>query len=227
VRRPPAHLAYVAIYCHVSRRTQVQEHDHEDLGWAFRSIERYGHVTRKPSDPDAWRTAIRRMAREAGIAIRTIKHDDGEVFAYRKAMDNHEWQSEYQGAAYEAAVKRGGPDWDEELRNPPLTVVAPPRKRETPLLSSIDDPRGIGDAIPAPYNQPGAAGPYVVERVQEIRWELWGMLSTLDAVEGATAPTERLLPMAIDLLGVVARSEAASADGVDPGNNLFLTPEDS
>jgi hypothetical protein len=82
----------------------------------------------------------------------------------------------------------------------------------TPLLDIIDDPRGMPGGIPDEHSSPGHAGAYFVRRIQQIRWELFGLEGDLDAIEGMTSATGVLLPQVIDLLGVIARAEAACAD---------------
>ena len=102
---------------------------------------------------------------------------------------------------------------------------APP----TPLLDAIDDPSGLVGAIPEGEDSPGRATAYFVKRVQEIRWELYAMSVDLDAIEGFTPGASMLLPQAIDLLGVVARSEAAYHDlpeGDVPAHRLFQPPQE-
>lgn len=86
-----------------------------------------------------------------------------------------------------------------------------------PLLDSIDDPKGIVHVMPEDVGE-GERGEYFVRRVQEIRWELFGLLVQLDEVEGPTEAAMMLIPHAIDLLGVVARTEAAWID--DSESNL-------
>lgn len=86
-----------------------------------------------------------------------------------------------------------------------------------PLLDSIDNPRGIVHVMPDDVEEDDR-GEYFVRRVQEIRWELFGLLVQLDEVEGPTEAAMMLIPHAIDLLGVVARAEAASID--DPESSL-------
>ena len=82
----------------------------------------------------------------------------------------------------------------------------------TPLLDSIDDPSGLRTTIPEDESDPGNAAAYFARTVQGMRWELHALMVDLDAIEGLTPPTTMLLPHIIDLLGVVARSEAAYHD---------------
>lgn len=76
----------------------------------------------------------------------------------------------------------------------------------------LDDPHGITSAMPQEVMDDAREGQYFVERVQAIRWELFGLLTDLDASEGLSEEAERLIPQAIDLLGAVVRVEAAYHD---------------
>ena len=58
-----------------------------------------------------------------------------------------------------------------------------------PLRDTINDPRGTVGAIPEEFADAGSAGEYFVKRLQQIRWELWGLLVDLDAIEGMTSAT--------------------------------------
>lgn len=71
-------------------------------------------------------------------------------------------------------------------------------------------------------------GEYFVKRVQEIRWELYGLLVQLDEVEGPTRAAMMLVPHAIDLLGIVARAEATWIDDPEsnPGAGIFYPKRD-
>jgi hypothetical protein len=89
----------------------------------------------------------------------------------------------------------------------------PADKRNAPLFDLVDDPKGICSAIPEDHE--GDAGEYFITRVQEIRWELWGLTVDLDAIEGMTDATSMLMSQVIDLLGVVTRSEALWQDSSD------------
>ena len=84
----------------------------------------------------------------------------------------------------------------------------------TPTLDSIDDPHGIpGHILPDDVREAAEA---FIEQVQEIRWELWALLGSLDNTQVVSTPAARTIIAAIDDLGVAVRAEAACLDGVDP-----------
>ncbi|MGZ4185020.1 MAG: hypothetical protein ACXVSF_06505 [Solirubrobacteraceae bacterium] len=98
----------------------------------------------------------------------------------------------------------------------------------TPLFDSIDDPRGIVYVLPEGLSRDDigeSVGEYAVERIQAIRWELHSLIVMLDETEGLTGAAEMLIPQAIELLGVVARAEAAYIDSAtgEVGPNIFAT----
>jgi hypothetical protein len=97
------------------------------------------------------------------------------------------------------------------------------------LLDSIDDPRGIVYVLPDGMDRDdldeGDVGAHAVQRIQEMRWELHSLTVMLDETEGLTSAASMLIPQAIDLLGVVARAEAAYIDSPtgETGPNLFVS----
>ena len=95
------------------------------------------------------------------------------------------------------------------------------------LLAWIDDPLGLRNTMPDDEKNT-RAGAYFVERVQDMRWELWALLIDLDNTQRPTDATTMLVPQVIDLLGVVARAEAAYHDDPehDPAAVLFDTERD-
>jgi hypothetical protein len=59
-------------------------------------------------------------------------------------------------------------------------------------------------------------GAQFVDRVQEIRWELWALLGSLDNVRQPATATQWAMLAALDQLGMAARAEAAILDGTTP-----------
>lgn len=93
------------------------------------------------------------------------------------------------------------------------------------LLPTIDDPQGLVRGIPEEHHNEEDATRYVVERLQEMRWELHGMMVDLDTVEPLTAASAMLIPQAIALLGVAARAEALWVDESDGSSGRLFAPQ--
>lgn len=110
------------------------DHDENDIGWAFRVLQLHGSVIRQPDDVPGWRKAIRKMAREHGLRIKTglTDSDHSIVWAVEpgKARDPQEAREAIRNAFTEEGKRQrlaeqgpGGWNWDKRARRPSLKAT--------------------------------------------------------------------------------------------------------